>query len=425
MKVNGSAKKRILLMGINFAPELTGIGRYTGEMVDWMVKQGYECTVVTSFPYYPYWKVQAPYQGKYFQKECSEEGLLTVYRCPMFVPQTPTGLKRVLHELTFCFTAFLVTFMLLFKPRHDQIFCMAPPFLLGFLALFYRFFKGGKMLYHIHDMEIEAARDLKVLNAKQAFKLLFKVERYILNKTDFVSTVAIGMLKKISKKVNKQILFFPNWVDTTAFYPHADKAILKKIWNFESDDKVVLYSGSIGEKQGLEAIVNIAKDLQHLHHIKFVISGTGPYKNKLLEKAKTLNLTNLHFLPLQQPELFNSFLNMADLHLVIQKENACDLMMPSKLNTILAAGGFALVTANKGTNLYEIMENYNMGVVIEAENELVLKIEILKCLQLKAPHFSSNGRTYAEKFLNIDNILSGILHQMEQVGEAEFELDVA
>jgi len=425
MRVKESAKKRILLMGINFAPELTGIGRYTGEMVDWMIKQGYECTVVTSFPYYPHWKVQAPYQGKYFHKECTEKGCLTVYRCPMFVPNTPTGLKRVLHELTFCFTAFLVTFMLLFKPRHDHIFCMAPPFLLGFLALFYRFFKGGKMLYHIHDMEIEAARDLKVLKAKHAFRLLFIIERYILNKTDFVSTVAVGMLKKISKKVDKEILFFPNWVDTKAFYPIADKAILKKAWNFDLDDKVVLYSGSIGEKQGLEAIINIANNLQHLCQIKFVISGTGPYKNKLAEQAKALQLTNIHFLPLQQPEVFNNFINMADLHLVIQKENACDLMMPSKLSTILAAGGFALVTANKGTNLYEIIENYDMGVVIEAENEQLLKTEILKCLQLKASHFSSNGRTYAEKFLDIDSILPNILHQMEQVSEGEFELDVA
>jgi colanic acid biosynthesis glycosyl transferase WcaI len=41
-------KKRILIIGINFSPEPTGIGKYTGEMALWLSENGYSCDVITS-----------------------------------------------------------------------------------------------------------------------------------------------------------------------------------------------------------------------------------------------------------------------------------------------------------------------------------------------------------------------------------------
>jgi hypothetical protein len=59
-------KKRILLIGYNYHPEPTGVGNYTGEMIEWFNAKGYDCTVLNSYPYYPYWKVQEPYCKKRF-----------------------------------------------------------------------------------------------------------------------------------------------------------------------------------------------------------------------------------------------------------------------------------------------------------------------------------------------------------------------
>jgi colanic acid biosynthesis glycosyl transferase WcaI len=209
--------KNILIFGINYAPELTGIGRYTGEMGEWLSQNGYHCTVVTSFPYYPNWKVQAPYSGRWYKKEVLNEGRLVLYRCPLYVPKIPGGLKRIIHEATFFMSAFFVVLTLLFKRRHQHIFCIAPPFHLGFLALFYRFFKGGKINYHIQDLQIEAARDLKVVKAGFVFKILFAMERFILKRVNSVSSISTGMLQKIGLKTNKTPVFFPNWVDTLKF----------------------------------------------------------------------------------------------------------------------------------------------------------------------------------------------------------------
>ena len=48
---------KILIFGINYSPELTGIGKYTGEMGSWLALQGHDVNVVTAVPYYPEWEV--------------------------------------------------------------------------------------------------------------------------------------------------------------------------------------------------------------------------------------------------------------------------------------------------------------------------------------------------------------------------------
>ncbi len=414
MEQKKTNKRRVLLIGINFAPELTGIGKYTGEMADWLIDNGYECTAVTSFPYYPNWRVQAPYSGRFYKKEVQKNGKLCVYRCPLYVPSVPSGVKRVLQEATFFLSSFFIIFCLLFKRGHQQIFCMAPPFHLGFLALFYRLFKGGKIIYHIQDLQIEAARDLKVLKTEKVFRLLFALETYILNRVNFVSTVSPGMLRLIEKKVKKEVLFFPNWGDLKSFYPISGRSVLKKQWGFQPDDKVVLYSGSIGEKQGLESILSIAEKLENKPFIKFVICGNGPYKEKLKNLADELNLKNIFFMPLQPLSLFNSFLNMADVHLVIQRKEACDLMLPSKLISIFSVGGLALVTAEPGSSLYTTMSENEMGVVIDCENEALLQDTILDCCISDRTQAYLNGRIYAERFLDRENILQRIMQQIRE-----------
>lgn len=402
-------KKRILVLGINCLPELTGIGKYTGEMITWMAEQGHDTTMITGFPYYPNWKVQEPYKGQWYKDETMYDGNLKIYRCPLYIPSKPSGLKRLIHESIFFISAGFVVFKMLFKPKQDLIFAIAPPFHLAILALFYRFLRGGRIVYHVQDLQIEAAKELKMLRYKWMFDMLFGIERFILRKMDFISTISEGMMKKVGDKIPKNITFFPNWVDTETFYPVSERASLKVKWGYHTDDQVVLYSGSIGEKQGLDSLIRIADRLKEHSNIKFVICGTGPYKNELIRMADESQLSNLSFLPLQGFDVFNQFLNMADVHLVLQKANASDLVMPSKLTTILAVGGLALVTANPGTTLHDVIIEHGMGVIIPAEDECALAETLIRISENDFEPCRKNARKYAEKYLDKRNILPEML----------------
>ena len=72
---------RILLYGINFAPELTGTGKYTGELAAWLAARGHEVRVITAPPYYPEWKVRQGYSSWLWRTE--QGASLTVLRCPL------------------------------------------------------------------------------------------------------------------------------------------------------------------------------------------------------------------------------------------------------------------------------------------------------------------------------------------------------
>ncbi|NTS39544.1 WcaI family glycosyltransferase [Flavisolibacter sp. BT320] len=411
--------KRILLIGGNFSPEPTGIGKYNGEMINWLAANGYDCTVITTYPYYPHWKIQSDYKkySSWYTKESIQVAgrkTVTVLRCPHYVPNNPTGLRRIVSDATFFLSAFFRLLPLLFSRKYDLVMNVAPAFHIGLLGLLYKKVKGAAFLYHIQDLQIEASQQLQMINSKTVLKLLYRTERIILNGADLVSTISEGMLKKVQRKTKRPVCLFPNWVDTKQFYPIAEKALLKKEYGFAPTDKVVLYSGAIGEKQGLEAILHAANALQQHSDLKFVICGSGPYKQKLADLTAELKLANITFLPLQPFESLNRFLNMADVHLVLQKADAADLVMPSKLTTILAIGGMVIATAKEGTSLFEVVTGHDMGLVIEPGDQALLNAAILQTLCEGNEVQKENARKYAQNFIAIDGIFSHFLSEVDK-----------
>jgi colanic acid biosynthesis glycosyl transferase WcaI len=399
--------KRILLIGGNFSPEPTGIGKYNGEMIQWLAQNGYECTVITTQPYYPQWKVEEPYTNKGYVKEFIETTgkSITVYRCPQYVPANPSGKKRLLQEFSFTCSSFIRLLGVLGKKKFDYVLTVVPPFQLGLHAFLYKKLRGAKFLYHVQDLQIEAARDLQMIKSKSLIKGLFGLERFVLQQADVVSSISKGMIKRIEAKTGKEVVFLPNWVDMNFFYPLSNRDELKIKAGFAADDILVLYSGAIGEKQGLEMILESAARLKDIKAVQFLVCGSGPYKEKLIEQANHRELHNVRFVPLQPFEQFNAFLNMADVHLVIQKKGASDLVMPSKLTTILAVGGVALGTAEKGSSLYEVVNENNMGVLVGPEDEEAFSNALLKIIGDDLSVIRNNARRYAEEHLAIDKVL--------------------
>lgn len=404
--------KRILLISHNFSPEPIGVGKYNGEMINWLAKAGYSCTVITTFPYYPFWKVQAPYTNRWYKKEVvnyPESGAeLTIYRCPSYIPQNPTGGRRTMQDFSYLMSKFFVVTRFLFsKQQFDLIITIAPPFHLAYLGLMLRSVKGGRLLYHIQDLQIEAARDLNLFKNATVLKVLFKIERSILSKANYASTISDGMISRVKTKVDRDIIFFPNWVDTDAFFPFADKGGVKQSWGYDKDDLICLYSGAAGIKQGLEHVIAAAEELKNHDNIKFIICTSGPYKEELKRDAEARGLQNVAFMQLQPKEKFNEFLNLADVHLVVQKASAGDLVMPSKLSTILAVGGLSIITAVKDTTLYNITTQNNFGYVIEPGDGKILAQKILDIRTDPAViQKRINARNYALEHLNIDKVMN-------------------
>ncbi|WP_411846121.1 glycosyltransferase [Roseibacillus persicicus] len=155
---------KVLIYGLNYAPELTGIGRYTGEMGPWLQKSGVDVRVVTTPPYYPHWKIADGYRKFWFQKEVVEG--VPVWRCPFYVPAKPTTMKRLVHLGSFAVTGFLGLWRhLLWRP--DWVFMVEPASMTVPGGLIFAKVAGAKSWLHVQDFEMEAMLGLsKELDSK-------------------------------------------------------------------------------------------------------------------------------------------------------------------------------------------------------------------------------------------------------------------
>jgi colanic acid biosynthesis glycosyl transferase WcaI len=310
---------KILICGINYSPDLTGIGKYSGEMGSWLVKKGHTVDVITGMPYYPEWKVNAAYKKKWWHTEYIDG--VKVHRCPLYVPRKLSSFKRILHEFSFVLSTFPVWIRKIFSRKYDVVISVSPPFHLGLLPLLYARLRGTRIVTHVQDLQVDVAKDLKMISNKRLLQAMFWMEKFILKKSSGVSTVGDGMLKKISEKgiPATNCILFPNWVDETIVYPLSRQNSLRTEFGLSAHDKVILYSGNLGEKQGLENIIESAKNFRHDSNIKFVIVGSGGGEMNLKALAADAGLENIKFHPLVSYDKLPALLAIADLHLVLQQ----------------------------------------------------------------------------------------------------------
>ncbi|MFD1145344.1 WcaI family glycosyltransferase [Larkinella insperata] len=406
---------RILIYGINYSPELTGIGKYTGEMGAWLAKHDQEVDVITAHPYYPEWAIHDSHKNKGWHTE--QIGGARVHRCPLYVPRKVTSLTRILHEFSFVASSLVYWFRILFRKRYDAVICLSPPFHLGVIPVLYSKLFNVPLWCHIQDLQIDMAKDLGMIKNKRFLDIMFKVEAFILKNCTVVSTISEGMVRKVTQKkvLQSECVLFPNWVDGEYVRPLSRSQSLRAELGLRESDKVILYSGSLGEKQGLEIIIEAARSFTSRPDVQFLIFGSGGGKDKLMALAQSYGLPNIKFYPLQPYEKLSALLATADIHLVLQKKSASDLVLPSKLTGILAAGGCALVSAVPGTTLHDIVSKHNMGILIEPESVEALKDAINENIATDLTSYRMNARRYAERNLDKENILNTFLKQLVEV----------
>lgn len=392
---------KILIYGINYKPELTGIGKYTGEMSDWLAAHGHEVRVITAVPYYPEWKVRKGFINWY--SSIVDAGV-KVFRCPLYVPGKLSTLKRLLHLLSFVATSFPVLLRhLLWRPQvifvvEPSFFCLPPAWLYARLC-------GARLVLHVQDYEMDAMFGLGMMKQGWLMRLAFSLESFFMRRVDCVSTISHSMISLAEKKGAKRTLFFPNWVDTDFINPKVDRDFFRRRWDISDATKVILYSGNMGEKQGLSLVIDAAEQLQE-ENVLFLMVGEGAAKPRLQERARESGILNVRFEPLQPYERLPLLLACADIHLVIQRRGAADIVLPSKLTGILSAGGNALITAESNTELGRLVQQYP-GIAFLAEPESLTdfleKLKAMLSIQQEIPNHIA--RDYAVSFLNRESTL--------------------
>lgn len=396
---------KVLFYGINFSPELTGIGKYTGEMAEWFATAGHEVRVITAPPYYPAWKVGAGFSTFSYRTEVWQG--VRVFRTPLWVPLKPGGFKRLMHLASFALSS-LPVLLAQWRWKPDVVWVVEPPLMCAPAAVAFASLRGAQSWLHIQDYEVDAAFSLRLVEGVILRHWLQGAERWLMRRFDRVSTISGRMVDRALAKgvTTERVLRFPNWVDISGITPLAEFSSYRAELGLAPDAVVALYSGNMGNKQGLEILADLARLLQDDSRIQFVFGGNGSGRADL--QARCAGLANVRFLDLQPLERLNDWLGLADVHLLPQRADAADLVMPSKLTGMLASGRAVLVTASHETELgCMVAQDAVCGLVVPPDDAATMA-EALRALAadpaLRA-EFGASGRRYAERELSRDVIL--------------------
>ncbi|MFN4281737.1 MAG: glycosyltransferase WbuB [Alphaproteobacteria bacterium] len=399
---------RILVYSINYAPELTGIGKFTAEMCDWFAARGHEIRVVTTPPYYPDWKVRDGYSAWMWRGETIKG--VRVTRCPLWVPAKPSGVKRAVHLLSFALSSLPAMLWQALRFRPDVVCTIKPPMFAEPVGWAAARLSGALAWTHVQDLEVDAAFDMGLLPSGGLKKATLAVDNWLLRRFDFATTISLRMQERLWRKgaAHAKTGLYPNWVEAASIQPQTGPNPYRAELGIAPDQIVALYSGNMGEKQGLDTLIDTARAVAGDPNIAVVLCGEGAARQRLQDGAR--GLANVRFLPLQPLERLGDLLNLADVHLLPQRADAADLVMPSKLGGMLATGRPVIAGAHPGTQV--AMAVAGCGLVVPPDDGAAMAAA-LRMLAADSAQRAALGTVARQKALS-DWDKDGILGRLER-----------
>jgi colanic acid biosynthesis glycosyl transferase WcaI len=400
---------RIVLCGLNYAPEPIGTARYTTGLAEFLAARGHSVRVIAGQPYYPQWRTWEGYAG--WTRERREN--LDIWRVPHFIPRHPTGVGRLLQHLSFALAALPTLLWTALYWRPERVIAIAPCLVAAPAALLAARLSGAQAWLHLQDFEVEAAQATGHVSRHPTLaRLLLGIERMVLRGFDRLSSISPAMCRRLAEKGIEpcRISEQRNWADLGAVTSLDRPSAYREKWKIRTPH-VALYSGAMGRKQGLELVVETARRLAHRQDLTFVLCGNGPYRAEL--EAMAAGLENIRFFDLQRAEELGELLALASVHILPQIEGAADLVLPSKLPNMLASGHPIVATAHAGTGLFD--EVSGCGLTVEPGNVAALASAVAELCDNPelAQKFGLAARRRAETRWHGPTILAGFSSAIE------------
>jgi putative colanic acid biosynthesis glycosyltransferase WcaI len=387
---------RVIVWGINYAPEFTGIAPHSVALCEFLRGQGHDVEMLTSFPYYPTWRKRAEDRGHLYRTDVVN-GVL-VHRCWHFVPSRVSALKRILHEGSFVFTSTLRT---LFLSRPDVFVVVSPPLLLGVAGWLVGKIKRAPFVFHVQDMQPDAAVGLGMLKANWFTRALYGLEAFAYRHAARVSGITHGMLTAFKGKgvAESKLIYFPNAINLGNDEVPARRGRFRERHGFAEDDFLAVYAGNLGVKQGLEVLLETAALLQE-QSIRFLVCGDGAQRDVLAAQATEMRLPNFTMLPLQAGPDYRALLVDADLCFITQQAGAGNSFFPSKLLGLLAESKPVVTVAAPECELALSLREGRFGVNVPPgqPRELAAVLDALAKDPERLAQYGAAGRRYVEQF---------------------------
>ena len=380
---------RVLVIGLNFSPETTGISPYTTAFSRGLEQRGITVRALTAHPHYPEWKTHDGYGG-WTAEEVIDS--VPVTRLRHYVPANPGGVNRLLSEVSFG-----VRLLFARWGRPDVVVMVSPALFSTALAMLRARLnpRGPAVNVWVQDIYSLGITETGMGNGAVA-KFITWAERATLK----AAAGVVVIHNRFGEYLSSRLGVAPERIEVVRNWTHLEPGIPTDVpasrarhgWG---DETVVLHAGNMGVKQGLENVVAAARLAEDEDvPVRFVLLGNGSQRDEL--QTLGANLERLQFIGSLDDRGFQDALAAADVLLVNEKPGVSEMAVPSKLTSYFNAARPVIgATDPEGLTAGEI-EAANAGLVVPAgiPRALLDAVLALRAAPDQSQAFAANGYRY-------------------------------
>ena len=382
---------RVVVIGINYPPEVAGIAPHTAALCRHLAARGDEVYLVTAKPHYPAWRVSAEHRQFGFPRRTLDG--VQVIRVPSYIPAHPGSLiRRLLYDGSFALIAGLTALLL---PRADvYLYVGAQPAVAAATALVARI-RRRPWVAKVADLAVNAGAAVGIIRHSVLVRLLRAVEYTAYRRAGAVVVLTKGFADELTRHGvrGQELHLVPDSEDLDSLRPTRTRTETRRRHGLDPDRPLVTHIGGIGRKQGLQVAARAASE--DLTDACWLLVGDGPERPAVDRSAPA---DRMRFLPfLSRPDLAD-LLAASDLALLTQRRSLINAVVPSKLVTYMAAGLPVVASIHADSEAARLIRRANCGLVVEPEAPALLRDAIAELLADpdRRRQLGSAGRTFAE-----------------------------
>jgi colanic acid biosynthesis glycosyl transferase WcaI len=401
------SRSRVLVIGLNYAPEHTGISPYTTAMARGLSRD-HDVQVVTAHPHYPNWQVFEGYGG---WRRNERHGEVEVRRLRHYVPKNPVGVSRIISEASFAARVLASR-----AQRADLVITVSPALLPVLSARALAGLWRVPLGVVVQDLYSRALFEMDLIG-RRGVGLVGGLESRLLQSANGIVAIHERFADTMTDRLgvdSRRVTVIPNWTHVGA--PRGDREAVRASMGW-GDETVVLHAGNMGAKQGLEAVVDAAALLDSssrpAQRVRFVLMGNGNRRQELERRAAGVG--SIDIIDGVPEERFADVLGAADVLLLHEQAGIVEMCVPSKLTSYFAAGRPVLaVTDPRSAAAVEITAS-GAGVLVSPGRPTALLDELEQLLTSETVgEMGRNGQAYARDHLGEERALAAY---REWVGE--------
>jgi colanic acid biosynthesis glycosyl transferase WcaI len=401
----------VLITSSYYWPEEAGSAPYITGLAEHLSSRGDRVVVATGYPHYPSWRL--PPGSRLFASEYRAG--VEIRRRWHYVPGAQSAMHRALYEASLFGLGLTALRM---PPRPDVVVGTCPSLAGGALAATAAAFHGAPYGLVFQDLMGQAAEQSGVAGGEKVASTVRKAELMLARRAAAVAIIAEGFRGYLEEggvepaKIHR----LRNW--TRRVEPTETAEEIRGRLGWRADEFVCLHGGNMGQKQGLDNLLDAAALLRG-RNAKLVLAGDGNDRARLEQRAAEQGLDNVAFIELQPPGRWEALMQASDVLLVNQRSSVTDMSLPSKLTSYFAAGRPVVAAASAGSETAREIEEAHAGIIVPpAEPEALADAILVLAAGAEAARLGANAMRYAREVLSADKILAEYERFVELVAQA-------